>query len=121
MAGFVAENIILERMVPAYWSDVADMSGTDVLLDVRTVQEFEKGSIPGAINIPVDELRSRLDELPEDRKIYAFCQVGLRGYLAQRILMQNGFSKVRNISGGYTTWSACDAEQKHISSMAVVI
>jgi rhodanese-related sulfurtransferase len=117
MAGFVAENIILERMVPAYWSDVATMSDTDVLIDVRTPQEFEKGSIPGAINIPVDDLRGRLEELPTDKKIYVFCQVGLRGYLAQRILMQNGFSKVRNISGGYTTWSACDAEQKHMPQM----
>ena len=74
-----------------------------LLLDVRTVEEFELGTIPGAINIPVDGLRQRLGELPRDRPIAAFCQVGQRGYLATRILLQHGFD-VRNVGGGYKTY-----------------
>lgn len=73
------------------------------LLDVRTPQEFASGHIPGAVNIPVDELRSRLGELPSNAKIAAYCQVGQRGYLATRILQQKGFS-VSNIGGGYKSF-----------------
>jgi rhodanese-related sulfurtransferase len=73
------------------------------LLDVRTPQEFASGHIPGAVNIPVDDLRSRLGELPRDRKIAAYCQVGQRGYLATRTLLQVGFKAV-NISAGYKTY-----------------
>ena len=73
------------------------------LLDVRTPQEFASGHIPGAVNIPVDDLRSRLGELPPDREIAAYCQVGQRGYLATRILRQKGFS-ASNIGGGYKTY-----------------
>ena len=73
------------------------------LLDVRTPQEFDSGHIPGAVNIPVDDLRSRLCELPRDRKIAAYCQVGQRGYLATRILLQAGFSAA-NVGGGYKTY-----------------
>jgi NADPH-dependent 2,4-dienoyl-CoA reductase/sulfur reductase-like enzyme/rhodanese-related sulfurtransferase len=73
------------------------------LLDVRTPQEFASGHIPGAVNVPVDDLRSRLAELPRDRKIAAYCQVGQRGYLATRILLQAGYS-AENVSGGYKTY-----------------
>ena len=73
------------------------------VLDVRTPQEFASGHIPEAVNIPVDDLRSRQGELSRDRKIAAYCQVGQRGYLATRSLQQNGFS-VANIGGGYKTF-----------------
>ena len=73
------------------------------LLDVRTPQEFVSGHISGAVNIPVDDLRSRLGELPRDRKIAAYCQVGQRGYLATRILLQAGVSAA-NVGGGYKTY-----------------
>jgi len=73
------------------------------VLDVRTAQEFDGGHIPGAVNIPVDELRNRLSELPRDRSIAAYCQVGQRGYLATRILLQHGYD-VANIGGGYKTY-----------------
>jgi rhodanese-related sulfurtransferase len=73
------------------------------LLDVRTPQEFAAGHLADAVNIPVDDLRSRLDEIPHDRSITAYCQVGQRGYLATRILVQAGFS-VANIGGGYKTY-----------------
>ncbi|HEX4146067.1 MAG TPA: FAD-dependent oxidoreductase [Pirellulales bacterium] len=74
-----------------------------LLLDVRTADEFAAGHLPGAINLPVDELRSRLGELPPGREIVAYCQVGQRGYLATRILRQAGFP-VSNLSGGYKTY-----------------
>ena len=73
------------------------------MLDVRTPEEFACGHIPGAINIPVDDLRVRLNELPNDRKIVAYCQVGQRGYLATRILLQAGYS-ASNMGGGYKTY-----------------
>jgi rhodanese-related sulfurtransferase len=77
--------------------------GEMFLLDVRTPEEFSRGTIPGAMNIPVDELRRRIDELPRNKTIAAFCQVGQRGYLATRILLQAGI-RVINVSGGYQTF-----------------
>ena len=84
-------------------ADEAPAAEQPFLLDVRTPREFASGHIPGAVNIPVDDLRTRLAELPRDRKIAAYCQVGQRGYLATRILLQAGFSAV-NVGGGYKTY-----------------
>jgi NADPH-dependent 2,4-dienoyl-CoA reductase/sulfur reductase-like enzyme/rhodanese-related sulfurtransferase len=105
MAGFVASGLLRgdHPQVDVESVLAAPENQRPLLLDVRTPHEFSAGSIPGAVNIPVDDLRSRLDELPRDRKIAAYCQVGQRGYLATRILMQNGFS-VSNIGGGYKTY-----------------
>jgi NADPH-dependent 2,4-dienoyl-CoA reductase/sulfur reductase-like enzyme/rhodanese-related sulfurtransferase len=105
MAGFVAGGLLRGEHPQVDVEAVLASSGErrPFLLDVRTPQEFEKGGIPGAVNIPVDELRSRLDELPRDREIAAYCQVGQRGYLATRILQQSGFS-ASNIGGGFKTF-----------------
>lgn len=90
-----------------YWRELRDIEMENkFLLDVRTPDEFSLGSLPGAVNIPLDELRDRLAELPKDKMIYTFCAVGLRGYLAYRILTQHGFDKVRNLSGGLKTYRA---------------
>ncbi len=110
MAGFVAENILQERLTIFYWNEFDRISDKDILLDVRTKAEFEKGYIPTAINIPVDELRERMNEIDPDKNIYIYCLAGLRGYLAQRILKQNGFNKVLNLSGGYQLWETCTKE-----------
>ena len=75
------------------------------LLDVRSPVEFEDGSIPGAVNIPLDMLRARLAELPDDRTILIFCKIGLRGYIASRILTAHGFTMCVNLSGGYETYN----------------
>jgi len=105
MAGFVAGGLLRGDHPQIDLQTALASSGGEkmFLLDVRTPTEYAAGHIPGALNIPVDELRSRLDELPRDRKIAAYCQVGQRGYLATRILIQAGFSAL-NIGGGYTTY-----------------
>ncbi|MBS1509181.1 MAG: FAD-dependent oxidoreductase [Bacteroidetes bacterium] len=110
IAGFVAGNILNQKMVPFYCNEVDQIGKNAVLIDVRTKNENNAGTIPGAINIPVDELRSNLDSLPKQKEIFVFCEVGQRGYLAQRILNQNGFERVKNLSGGYATWKNCEAE-----------
>lgn len=102
MAGYVAENILAGKVKIFHWHDVKEIQQDDnaILLDVRTEMEYENGSISGFKNIPLDELRSRLSELDKAKKIYVTCQIGLRGYLACRILSQNGFD-CYNLSGGY--------------------
>ena len=105
MAGFVAAGLLRGEHPQI---DVAELlalppDARPFLLDVRTPAEFANGSILDAVNIPVDELRSHLNELPADRVIAAYCQVGQRGYLATRILRQAGFN-ASNVSGGYKTF-----------------
>jgi NADPH-dependent 2,4-dienoyl-CoA reductase/sulfur reductase-like enzyme/rhodanese-related sulfurtransferase len=102
MAGFVAAGV-LRGDHPVIHVDQLTDDTSACILDVRTEEEHTSGSIPGARNIPIDTLRSRLDELPKDRQIITYCQVGQRGYLATRILSQNGF-QVRNLSGGFSTY-----------------
>ncbi|MGF2414392.1 MAG: rhodanese-like domain-containing protein, partial [Ferruginibacter sp.] len=104
MAGFVAENILLERLKIFYWNEIENIQANDLLIDVRRKDEYDAGKIADAINIPVDEIRKRLDEIPKGKNIFIYCEAGLRGYLAQRILRQNGFNNVVNLSGGYHTW-----------------
>ncbi len=106
MAGFVAQNILDKRMPVFYSEETAAFDpARHVLLDVRTVLENEQGGIPGSHCIPVDCLRERLHEIDKSKEILVYCQVGLRGYLATRILLANGF-RARNLSGGYKTWSS---------------
>lgn len=112
MAGFVAENILLDRLRIFYWDDIKKLPENAFLLDVRTSSEFEAGHIPSAINIPVDNIRDRMQELPLDRPIYIYCEAGLRGYLAQRILRQTGYEQVANLSGGYLSWKAAHQEME---------
>jgi NADPH-dependent 2,4-dienoyl-CoA reductase/sulfur reductase-like enzyme/rhodanese-related sulfurtransferase len=104
-AGFVASNILDGYVRNCHVEDLLNIGDDKLLVDVRTPGEFEVGTICGAINIPVDQLRYRLSELPKDKELMVFCQVGLRGYVACRILSQNSFS-CRNLSGGYKTYRA---------------
>lgn len=114
MAGFVAENILTGKVKTAHWREVIQPDKDTLLIDVRTKMEYSLGTWPGAINIPVDDLRERMQEIPKDKKIIVSCAVGLRGYLAYRILTQNGFMSVRNLSGGYKTWHAATAPLKQL-------
>ena len=89
-----------------HWREVQTLNTDEItLLDVREKAETAGGQfIRGSINIPLDELRGRLNEIPQDKPVYVYCAVGLRGYLACRILTQRGFDHVKNLSGGYTTY-----------------
>jgi rhodanese-related sulfurtransferase len=110
MVGFVAENILLKRLSVFYWNELDRVGPGDILLDVRTAAEYNQGFIAGSVNLPIDELRDRLDELPKDKTIYIYCEAGLRGYLGQRILKQSDFNQVYNLSGGYKLWKSCVEE-----------
>jgi rhodanese-related sulfurtransferase len=105
MAGFVASGLLRGDHPQLDVEDVLDApeGRRPYLLDVRTPEEFTEGHIPGAVNIPVDELRHRLGEVPRDHEVAAYCQVGQRGYVAPRILLQAGF-RAANIGGGYKTY-----------------
>ncbi len=106
LAGMIAENLLAGDVASAQWDEVESLDGnTTLLLDVRQPEEWNEGHIPGAIPIPLTELRNRLVELPADREIVVYCQSGQRSYYACRILTQNGF-RCRNLSGAYLTWSA---------------
>jgi NADPH-dependent 2,4-dienoyl-CoA reductase/sulfur reductase-like enzyme/peroxiredoxin family protein/rhodanese-related sulfurtransferase/TusA-related sulfurtransferase len=114
MAGFVAQNILEELVRTIAWDELPmPDSATHCLLDVRTQDEFAAGTIPGAVNIPLDDLRGRLDELPADSPVIIFCRVGVRGYIAARILMAHGRTDCANLSGGYETWRLATSQQLH--------
>lgn len=111
ISGYVASNILNGKMNPLYWREMLEVDTNKVaLIDVRTVEEYASGTIPGAINIPVDDLRDRLTEFPTDRPIWLFCGVGLRGYLALNILKARGYKEVRNLIGGITTYNSATAK-----------
>ena len=111
ISGYVASNILSGKMQPLYWREMQQADTTDItLVDVRTPDEFALGSITGAINIPLDEMRQRLAEIPTNRPVWLFCGVGLRGYLASNILKANGYSEVRNLIGGLKTYNAATAK-----------
>ena len=108
MAGFVAQNILTGKVETITPSELSEFdSENDVLLDVREAVEVDNGHIEGALNISVNSLRSRMNELDKNKNIWIYCQVGLRGYIASRILSQNGF-KVKNVTGGYKSKSLAD-------------
>lgn len=115
IAGFAAANVLKRHSRLIHWDKIASLDlGKTQLIDVRTEEEYDLGTIKGAVNIPLDELRSRLDEIPKDKSIYVFCQVGLRAYVALRILEQKGFKNAANLSGGYKTYELATQEQSNI-------
>ena len=107
MLGFVAENIVSGKLKQFFWHDVEKLprDGNVFLLDTRTQYEVMQGKIDGFINIPLDELRERLDEIPKDIPIYVHCHSGLRSYLACRILTGNGYD-CYNLAGGWRLYES---------------
>ena len=105
-AGFVVSNVLTGKSTPVYAENIPDGA---VVLDVREPSEVANGKIPNSVNIPLGQLRGRLSEIDKSRLVVASCQVGLRGYLAERILKQNGFNAA-NLSGGYLTWKAVNSK-----------
>ena len=113
ISGYVAGNILSGKMTPLYWREMQQADKSQVtLVDVRTPDEYALGTIPGAINIPLDNLRERLADVPENQPVYLFCGVGLRGYLASNILKSKGYPDVRNLIGGLKTYNAATATIK---------
>ncbi|MFO1459744.1 MAG: FAD-dependent oxidoreductase [Verrucomicrobiota bacterium] len=106
LVGMAAQNVRNGEVLTAQWSEVPQYAPPDaMILDVRRREERDKGFIPGSVSIPLDELRSRLGELPKEREILVSCQTGQRAYFACRLLSQHGF-RVRNLSGAWRTWDA---------------
>jgi NADPH-dependent 2,4-dienoyl-CoA reductase/sulfur reductase-like enzyme/rhodanese-related sulfurtransferase len=103
MLGYIAENLSDGLTQTIQWHEIdAEVAKGIQLIDVRTPREYARGTVDGAINIPVDDLRDRLDEVADE--VIVHCQVGLRGYIAARMIAQSG-RKVRNLDGGYRTWA----------------
>lgn len=112
MVGFIAQNAMdgISRIVT--WEQLPKLQERGAfLLDVRTAEEYDLGAIPTAVNIPHTEIRNRLSEIPKDRPIVVYCAMGVRGYLAERMLVQNGYGEVYNLTGGYKTWHVVDNEK----------
>ena len=102
-AAFVANNLIKGDSTAIHFDEIDNLTEDQLLLDVRNPGELQNGYLPGAVNIPVDQLRQRMNELPKDKEIIIYCQVGLRGNVAYRQLVNNGY-KARNLLGGYRTY-----------------
>jgi len=120
IAGFVASNLLKGDVSIFHWDEIGKLDRTkSLLLDVRTKAEFGLGTIDGAINIPLDELRGRIGELPVDKSIYVFCQVGLRGYIAARMLAGRGFTSVKNLNGGYLVYKTVMQDRSVVESADV--
>lgn len=117
MAGFMAENIENGIVKQFHWHDIDELIGKNdiTLLDARTPEEYAAGHINGFVNIPVDELRSRIGELDIKTPVYVMCQSGLRSYIAARILKQNGFD-CYNFSGGYRFWEMINSDRMSCKS-----
>ena len=109
IAGYAAGNVVIGQMPVVHWREMQTANPDEItILDVRTREETAS-DIKGSLNIPLDELRERLNEIPNNKSIYIYCAVGLRGYLALKILTQRGFTSVKNLSGGYKTYSTATA------------
>ena len=109
MAGMVLQNAqkgVIQSISPLEWINAEPEKSENIqILNVSTKREHSKGHIPGAINIPIHQLRSRINELDPEKTVWLHCAVGYRGYIAARILMQNGFKDVKNLTGGYVSYS----------------
>ncbi|MEZ6109433.1 MAG: rhodanese-like domain-containing protein, partial [Pirellulaceae bacterium] len=116
MAGFVAAGVLRGDQPIVHAGEVPSLIDQTQIVDVRTAAEFAGGSIPGAINIPLESLRQRIGELDRSAPVIAYCAVGQRGYMATRLLLQNDF-QVRNLSGGFTTWNQVHSEASLAKSL----
>ena len=119
ISGMVAENILADNLKVVYWDEIEELSKGSFVLDVRTPTERAIGKLEGSYNIPIEELRARINEVPKDKKVIVYCAKGLKSYFASRILMQNGYENVFSLSGGYllykqVLWDKTNRPQKAI-------
>ena len=111
MLGYISENVLSGLTPTAQWHDVQALVNSGyTILDVRSTGEVGRGTLPGALNVPIDEIRERISEIPSG-KILVTCQVGQRGHAATRLLREMGHDAV-NLDGGYMTWSNSPANMK---------
>ncbi len=119
MAGYVAANHLKGDLDVIHWDQVDGIdSESSFILDIRLPEEGKTGSIKGSVNIPLNELRDRIDEVPSDKEIIVYCQMGLRAYIAYRILVQRGYRNVKNLSGGYRLYRAVKQAERDLNSQA---
>jgi rhodanese-related sulfurtransferase/TusA-related sulfurtransferase len=115
MAGFVASNFLRGDIALKQWHDVEEFAkNKGILLDVRTTREHEPRKIEGSLNIPIHELRNRLNELSNDKAILVYCEVGYRSYISTRVLLQSGFNDVYELTGGFKIYEAATAKTEDI-------
>ncbi|MFX1390174.1 MAG: FAD-dependent oxidoreductase [Promethearchaeota archaeon] len=115
MMGFVASNYLRKDMPIWHWHDFNEISNNGgILLDVRTEEEYLAKHIDDSINIPIEELRRRLNEIPNNKAIYVYCEVGYRSYLALRILLQSGFNEVYELTGGFKIFEMAKSTTEEI-------
>lgn len=122
--GYIATNVISKKYNIIHFNEIDDfVSRGGFLLDVRTIDEFSSGNINGSINIPLDDIREREEELPSDKNtpICVTCQVGLRAYIALMILFSKGYKNLFNLSGGFTTYKTAKYDAKNNSSPIVMV
>lgn len=113
MAGYYASNVVEGMVETIQWNEIDNLiAKNEFILDVREPFEISLGTINNSINIPLGEIRDRINEIPKNKTIYAYCQVGLRGYIACRLLTQLGYKCV-NIDGGYKTYALTKVVNKH--------
>ena len=106
MAGFIGSNLLKGDLALWYAEEFPSRTADGLLLDVRSPQEYEAWHIPGAVNIPLGKLRTRIDTLPKDKPVYVYCRVGFRSYLAYRLLRQRGISRLSMLAGGSLTFES---------------
>jgi NADPH-dependent 2,4-dienoyl-CoA reductase/sulfur reductase-like enzyme/rhodanese-related sulfurtransferase/TusA-related sulfurtransferase len=117
MAGYVASNVIKGDHPIWHWDEIKEVQNNNsFILDVRTKEEYEVGHIDNAINISDLEIRNRLNEIPKDKDLYVYCEVGYRGYLASRLLLQKGYNRVYNLSGGYKLFKTAQATPEELAA-----
>ena len=107
LVGFQGANVVrggTMPITPVELRAALEMATPPMVVDVRSPTEFDEDHIPGSINIPLPELRTRVGELPTDRPVVTYCAVGQRGYFAERVLRQGGVTAVRNLTGGFVSW-----------------
>ena len=122
IAGYTASNVVNGSMPVVTWRELREKRKEDIfLLDVRTPEEYALGSIEGSVNIPLDELREHLDELPRNKEIVIYCSIGLRGYVGLRILKGHGFERVYNLTGGLKLWESATASPSDPAAPARVV
>lgn len=112
--GFIGANMMKGDIRFVSWHEIEDLKKEGAfLLDVRRKDEYDIAHIPGSVNIPLYDIRKSLDKIPKDKKVITICVAGLRGYIASRILMQNGFNNIYDLSGGFKTWHFASVKQEN--------